>query len=131
MPRTHRRTWQKREQGNAALFGALRQPGSGSGGRADQTASDSTHPEIFLESKLRSSCAVRALFDRMRPKAKAEGKTLILALSKKHHAGTLLVVDSRDLPKLVEAFANARRVEPAPVEPEHARWDDDGGNPAD
>ena len=33
---THRSTWKRRERDGAAVFGASRQPGSGSSGRADE-----------------------------------------------------------------------------------------------
>src|SRR5262249_4925038 len=102
----------------AGLFGARRQPGSGSGGRDDQTASDSTHPGLFIESKLRATCAVRSLYEAIRPRAKAEGKIPVLALSSKRRPGTLLVVHSSDLPARLAVFAGAgaEPADPPPVE---------------
>jgi hypothetical protein len=49
---THRSTWKRREREAARLFGAERQPLSGSGGRADRTRSDSTHDRLFVECRI-------------------------------------------------------------------------------
>jgi hypothetical protein len=104
---THRSTWKRRERSCAALFGARRQPLSGSGGRDDFTASDSNHEQLFIETKLRASWSVRTLFDRTRVLARMESKVPILALASKGRRGCLLVVDSVDLPALLAAYADA------------------------
>lgn len=111
---TSRRTWQKREQGVAGLFGAKRQYGSGGGGREDQTRSDSTHPRLFVESKLRAKHATRTLHDATRALARKEGKTPILALCDKNRPGALIVVHTDDLDRLVIEFAacHAARLHP-------------------
>lgn len=93
---THRRTWKKFEQRFAALFGCRRQVLSGSSGRDDSTASDSTHPALFLEAKLRESHAVRTLHDSTRLLAKKERKTPILGLADKNRPGFLVCVHSDD-----------------------------------
>jgi hypothetical protein len=103
---THRSTWKRRERSSAALFGARRQPLSGSGGRDDFTASDSNHEHLFIETKLRASWSVRTLFDRTRILARKEGKVPVLALASKRRPGCLLVVDSADLPALLAAYAD-------------------------
>ena len=103
---THRSTWKRRERSCAALFGARRQPLSGSGGRDDFTASDSNHEQLFIETKLRASWSVRTLFDRTRILARKEGKVPVLALASKRRPGCLLVVDSADLPALLAAYAD-------------------------
>ena len=72
MPRTHRRTWQRSEGRAAALFGCCRQVGSGSAGRGDVTASDSTHPVLFVESKLRDRHTTRTLHDATKKRAAKE-----------------------------------------------------------
>jgi hypothetical protein len=104
---THPSTWKRRERQSARLFGAKRQPLSGSSGRDDRTRSDSTHERIYLETKLRASWSVRSLFDRTQILARKEKKIPVLALSTKRRAGCLLVVDSVDLPALVAAYADA------------------------
>jgi hypothetical protein len=78
---THRGTWKKSEDRAASLFGARRQVGSGSAGRDDiDTRSDSTHPALYIETKLRRSHAARSLHDQTRALARLEGKTPVLAL---------------------------------------------------
>jgi hypothetical protein len=100
---TARRTWQRAEDRAAALFGARRTVLSGSSGRDDATASDSTHPALFLETKLRGTHAARTLFDATRAKARAEGKIPVLMLADKGRPGFLVCVHSDDLVALAEA----------------------------
>lgn len=107
MPKTHRRTWQRSEGRAAALFGSYRQVGSGSGGRADLTASDSVHPTLFVESKLRNRHTTRTLHDATKRLAGREGKTPVLALFDKGRPGFLLVVHSDDLAAVTSEFAAA------------------------
>jgi hypothetical protein len=107
MPRTHRRTWQRSEGRAAALFGCRRQVGSGSAGREDLTASDSTHPVLFVESKLRDRHATRTLYDQTRKRAIREGKKAVLALFDKHREGFLVCIHSDDLPVVLAEFAAA------------------------
>jgi hypothetical protein len=66
MSKTARRTWQRSEGRAAALFGCRRAVGSGSSGREDVTASDSTHSTLFVESKLRGRHTTRTLHDATR-----------------------------------------------------------------
>jgi hypothetical protein len=88
---THRSSWKRRERQAARLFGAERQPGSGSGGRRDQTRSDSTHETLYIEAKLRASSSVRTLWDSTASKARQEGKTPVLMLYGKGKVGALVV----------------------------------------
>jgi hypothetical protein len=104
---THRRTWQKREGKAAALFGARRQRCSGSSGRADCSRSDSTHPALYLETKLRQHHAAVALLDQVKGPARREGKTPVLALATKGRRGIVLVLDAQDLPAVAAEFAAA------------------------
>jgi len=89
---THRRTWQKREQAIAARFGSKRNRGSGSSGREDLSSSDSTHPRLYLEAKLRARHAAVSLWDDTAAKAAKEGKTPVVALVEKGRPGYWLVV---------------------------------------
>jgi hypothetical protein len=104
---THRRTWQRREGRVAALLGALRQPLSGSSGRGDQTASDSTHPRLFVECKYRTKHAARTLFDAVRRAAREEKKLPVLALADRGRPGVLICVHSDDLLDFVAELAAA------------------------
>ena len=107
MSRTHRRTWQQAEGRAAAFFGVRRQVSSGSSGRDDLTASDSTHPVVFIESKLRDRHAARTLHDATKKRAAKERKTPVLALFDKQRHGCLIVVHSDALMTVVAEYAAA------------------------
>lgn len=109
---THRSTWKRRERDAAGLFGARRQPGSGSGGRADQTRSDSTHDRLFIETKLRASSAVRTLWEQTRDLARREGKTPVLILFSKGKAGGLIVAHQDDLATIAAELARTAPTDP-------------------
>lgn len=98
---THRSTWQRRERDATRLFGAERQPLSGSSGRADQTCSDSTHARLFVECEMRAASSVRNLCERTRDHARGERKTPVLVLFAKGKSGGLIVVDQDDLAAVV------------------------------
>lgn len=107
MAKTSRRTWQKREAASASLFGARRQYGSGSGGREDQTCSDSNHPRLYLEHKMRASHAVLRVWDDAKKKAHRERKDPVVMLSEKGRPGQWLVVHTADLPAVVANYLAA------------------------
>jgi hypothetical protein len=104
---THRSTWKRRERDAGRLFGAERQVLSGSAGRGDRTRSDSTHDRLFIECKLRSTSAVRSLWERTRDRAWAERKTPVLALFAKRKQGALIVVHQDDLAAFVASLTPA------------------------
>jgi hypothetical protein len=104
---THSRTWKRSEEKVAATFGARRQPLSGASGCDDLTASDTTHPTLFIESKLRARHTTRTLHDATKKLAAWEGKTPVLALFDKNRPGFLLVVHCDDLPVLLAEYAAA------------------------
>jgi hypothetical protein len=102
---THRSTWKRRERDGAGLFGARRQPGSGSSGRADQTRSDSTHERLYIETKLRAASSVRSLWERTREQARREGKTPVLVLYAKGKPGGLIVAHQDDVAAVAAELA--------------------------
>ena len=104
---TKSRTWKKAEGRVAALFGARRQPLSGSSGRDDTTRSDTTHPRLFVEVKYRERHAVRTWFDAIKDLARREGKTPVLALIDKGRPGFLLCNHSDDLSIVVAELCAA------------------------
>jgi hypothetical protein len=114
MAKTHRSTWKKRERQAAGLFGALRQRCSGSSGRPDCSRSDSTHPTLFVETKMRASHAAVALFDETRALARREGKTPVVILAQKNRPGLLLVIDPADLATVAREYIEANMI-PADV----------------
>ena len=92
IPTTHRRTWQKREQTIAEMFGAKRNRSSGSSGRADLSSSDSTHGRLYLEAKLRAKHTAVSLWDDTKIKADREGKVPVVALVEKGRPGYWILV---------------------------------------
>ena len=92
---TSRRAWQIFEQRVARFFGSERNPLSGSG--AGLTASDSKHPAIYIEAKLRAKSPVHRLFAETERAAQKENRVPILALQEKYHAGWLLVCRPEDI----------------------------------
>lgn len=96
MPPTSRSTWKARERQIATMFGTVRQRCSGSSGLEHETRSDSRHPRLFLESKLRQSHATRTLWDETKELAKKEGKVPVVILSDKGRPGSLICVHSDD-----------------------------------
>ncbi len=94
---THRSSWKRRERNAAALFGSRRKILSGSSGRDDQTCSDSDHPRLFIESKLRASSSVRSLWEKVHALARRERKTPVVMLYTKHKPGALVIVHENDL----------------------------------
>lgn len=108
MSKTARGTWQARERQAAAIFGTRRQYGSGSGGREDETMSDSKHDRIYLEHKLRAVHAVLSLWRDTKAKAHKEGKDPVVVLSEKGRHGQWLLVHEADMPSIVANWLAAQ-----------------------
>ena len=104
---THKSTWKARERQAAAMFGAKRNRCSGSSGLAHESRSDSNHPRLFLEVKLRAKCAVWQLFKATAELARKEKKTPVVLLALKGQADFLVVVRSSDLRALIAEYAAA------------------------
>jgi hypothetical protein len=111
---TSRSTWKRREREAARRFGAERSPGSGSGGRPDQTQSDSTHPTLFIETKTRASSSVRSLWQAAAARAKKEGKTPVLMLFTKNKPGALVVCHELHLAAVAAELAVVLEPGPGP-----------------
>jgi hypothetical protein len=126
---THRRTWQKREGAAAALFGAQRQCCSGSSGREDCSRSDSTHPTLYVETKLRQHHAAVALLDGVKVLARREGRVPVVALATKGRRGVVLVMDAEDLPIVAAEYARAQAL-PADAQPDPT-WPPTAGRSAE
>ncbi len=108
---THRRTWQKREAGAAALFGARRAVLSGSGNRDDRSTSDSTHERLYLEVKSHAKSAAVSLLDATAAAAKREGKTPVVVLSTKRRPGFAVLCRAEDLPAIAREYQSAHEAE--------------------
>ena len=111
---THRSSWKRRERNAARLFGAERQPGSGSCGRPDRSRSDSTHDRLYIETKLRASSSVRTLWEKTSELARREGKTPMLMLYTKGKVGGLVVCHEMHLAAVAAELKTAPGVEPSP-----------------
>lgn len=92
MPKPKTGAWKAAERRVAAMFYTLRNRLSGSSGRDDESASDSKHPVLFIETKYRTDHAIRTLYDETAAKASAEKKVPIIALVSKRKPGFLLVL---------------------------------------
>ena len=106
----HKSTWKKREAAAAKLFGARRQRLSGSSGRDDTSASDSTHERLYVETKIRSSSSMISLYDKTREQAKREKKIPVLLLTTKGRAGFIIACDVADLALVAAELAEASRL---------------------
>jgi hypothetical protein len=106
---THRSTWKQAERFAASLFGARRQVGNTSGGRSDKSASDTDHPTLYIECKLRERHTVRTLHDDVREKARREQKTPVLVLRDKSRPGALIVAHTDHMDAVAAAWLEARR----------------------
>lgn len=104
---THRSTWKRRERDAARLFGASRQPGSGSCGDPSRSRSDSTHETLYIETKLRASSSVRTLWEGTAALARREGKTPLLMLYAKGRSGGLVVCHETHLAAVAAEFRSA------------------------
>ena len=92
---THRSTWKKAERRIARLFGAERNALSGGNGKVSR--SDTDHPHLFIEAKLRAKSPTWNLFLATQQLARKEGKLPVLALLRKGSPGALLVIHQDDL----------------------------------
>jgi hypothetical protein len=71
------------------------------------TASDSNHPVLYIESKLRDRHAAWTLHGATKKLAAREGKTPLLALFDKNRPGFLLVIHCDDLAVVLAEYAAA------------------------
>lgn len=96
---THPSTWKKAEARIAAFFGARRAVLSGNrSGRDDREPSDSTHPRLHIEAKLREKHSVYRVWDAA---VRAERRvrvvrTPVVVLQEKKRPGFLVCVHSDD-----------------------------------
>lgn len=98
---TSKNTWKEFERRVASFFGTRRVPLSGSNS-GHGTNSDSLHPELYIECKVRQKSWLCTLFRDTAFKAKAENKLPIVAIKQKNERGYLLVMRPCDLEEIVE-----------------------------
>jgi len=123
---TARSTWKCAERAVARMFGVRRIALSGSNNTQGETASDTDHPRLFIEVKLRKSFAAWSLFRKVEKLAAKEKKVPVVALKQKGGEGILLVLRPHDLRAVAEEYdnANVRRDETSVRGP---RGDDPSG----
>lgn len=98
---TSKSAWKSFERLVASFFGTKRVPLSGSNS-GHGTNSDSLHPKIYIECKVRGKISLWSLFTDTENKAKVEGKVPVVAIKQKGERGYLLIIRPDDLEKLVE-----------------------------
>ena len=98
---TSKSAWKSFERVVATYFGTRRVPLSGSNS-GHGTNSDSLHPKLYIECKVRSKIALWQLFTDTEKKAKVEGKVPVVAIKQKGEKGYLLVMRPEDLEKINE-----------------------------
>lgn len=96
---TSKSCWKTFERIVANYFGTRRVPLSGSNS-GHGTNSDSLHPKLYIECKVRNKIALWQLFVDTEKKAKVEGKVPIVAVKQKGEKGYLLVMRPEDLEKV-------------------------------
>jgi hypothetical protein len=109
--KTSRSTWKARERQAAKDFGARRQRCSGSSGIEGQTRSDSDHPRLFVECKLRAKHAAVTLWDDTHVKATKEGKLPVVVLVEKGRPGRWYLVRHDHLQAVAEEQKAAKSLD--------------------
>lgn len=93
---TSKSAWKSFERVVANYFGTRRVPLSGSNS-GHGTNSDSLHPKLYIECKVRSKFSLWQLFVDTEKKAKIEGKIPVVAVKQKGEKGYLLIMRPEDL----------------------------------
>ena len=102
---TSKSAWKSFERLVASFFGTKRVPLSGSNS-GHGTNSDTLHPKLYIECKVRSKIAIWQLFVDTEGKAEVEEKIPVVALKQKGAKGYLLVMRPNDLTKIAELCQN-------------------------
>lgn len=95
--------WKQFERRVSAMFGCQRNILSGSCGRDDKTASDTTHPTLFIEIKhFARKWAFMPIYDKTAKLAKKERKLPMLVLGSKGVHGGYIVIHTSHLTQFAE-----------------------------
>ena len=105
---TSKSTWKGFERRVAEMFGTKRVPLSGSNS-GHNTNSDSLHPKLYIECKVRQKIAIWQLFIDTEKKAKNEDKIPIVAIKQKGEKGELFVIRPADLQKIAKIQAESKK----------------------
>lgn len=95
------KTWKAVERRVAAFFGTQRNRCSGSSGRTDESASDTVHPTLYIETKHGElarflNAEGRAMLAEGVENAKREGKRFVAAMHAKQSGGFWILIHSDD-----------------------------------
>ena len=90
--------WKDVERKFARFFGTERNSLSGSGSKVSE--SDTIHPVLFMEVKMRKSFAISDWYRQAAASAKKEGKIPLLGLKEKGKRDWMICCDVRDLIKV-------------------------------
>lgn len=93
---TSKECWKSFERVVAKFFGTKRVPLSGSNS-GHGTNSDSLHPKLYIECKVRGKISLWQLFIDTENKAKVEKKLPVVAIKQKGEKGYLLVIRPENL----------------------------------
>lgn len=104
---TSKSCWKSFERKVAEFFGTKRVPLSGSNS-GHGTNSDSLHPKVYIECKVREKFSIWNLFVDTEKKAKVEKKVPVVALKQKGEQGYLLLLRPEDLEKLTKYHKDAK-----------------------
>lgn len=107
---TSKSCWKTFERIVANYFGTRRVPLSGSNS-GHGTNSDSLHPKLYIECKVRNKIALWQLFVDTEKKAKVESKVPIVAVKQKGEKGYLLVMRPEDLEKVYKIKLESSTIE--------------------
>lgn len=106
---TSKSTWKLFERVVAKFFGTRRVPLSGSNS-GHGTNSDSLHPKLYIECKVRGKISLWQLFIDTENKAKVENKLPVVAIKQKGEKGYLLVMRPEDLEKIAKIKSEVPKV---------------------
>lgn len=98
---TSKSAWKGFERLVAENFGTKRVPLSGSNS-GHGTNSDTLHPKLYIECKVRAKISLWQLFKDTEGKAKVENKIPVVAIKQKGEKGYLLVIRPEDLEKVYQ-----------------------------
>ena len=104
---TSKSCWKSFERKVAEFFGTKRVPLSGSNS-GHGTNSDSLHPKVYIECKVREKFSIWSLFVDTEKKAKVEKKVPVVALKQKGEQGYLLLLRPEDLEELTKYHKDAK-----------------------
>lgn len=98
---TSKSCWKGFERTVAEFFSTRRVPLSGSNS-GHNTNSDSMHPKLYIECKVRGKISLWQLFKDTENKAKNERKIPVVAIKQKGEKGYLLMIRPDDLKKIAK-----------------------------